>query len=369
VGATDRAIGLYEAWLAAHPDDAGVWRELAMAYDRARWWPLAVSALERAVALSPQDARLAGRLTAARRRAAPALTAGLLTVGETDITTWGPAVAGDISAGNRARVGGFFRQRRLTSLGETGSSDRIGGVVSARPVADLQIDAGFTGVWLRPAAADPLLKPELTARVRRAPGLANGAGVDVRAIHGPLDLTPELIGDPVTASLVSGTIDVPVNATLRLRGLGRIGRLARREEHNVRSGIGGGVAARVATAVRVTGQWQQIRNSLPTATGYFAPERAELVDGGLELEREFDAVSLALDAGAGVQRVQKAGEPIGGWARALRAWGFLAWTVAPGRQVLVEFEAYDSQVATIVQTAENWRHASVTVSFRTALAR
>lgn len=369
LGATGQAIRLYEAWLAAHPKDADVWLELATAYDRARWWPLAVTALERAIALRPDDPRLVQRLANARRRAAPALIAGLLAVGETDISTWGPAVAAEVGAGDRARVGGFFRQRRLTSFGETGTSDRLGGSFAARPVPEVQIDAGFGGVWLRPDGADHMVKPELSARVRRIAGLANGPGVDVRATHGPLDLTPELIGDPVTSSLVSGTVDVPVGTTLRLRGLGRIGWLNRREEHNVRSGIGGGGAVRIADGARVTGQWQQIRNSLPTATGYFAPERAELIDGGVEFEREFDAVSVAIDAGAGVQRVQKGGEPMGGWARALRAWGFVAWSVAPGRQLLVEFEAYDSQVATIVQTAENWRHASVTVSFRTALIR
>jgi hypothetical protein len=78
---------------------------------------------------------------------------------------------------------------------------------------------------------------------------------------------------------------------------------------------------------------------------------------------------VALDAAAGVQRVQKAGEVMGGWARALRVWSFAAWSVAPGRQLLVELEAYDSQVATIVQASERWQHASVTVSFRTALQR
>jgi hypothetical protein len=123
----------------------------------------------------------------------------------------------------------------------------------------------------------------------------------------------------------------------------------------------------LADGVRLAGQWQQVRNSLPTATGYFAPERAELADAGLEFEHEFDNVSLSFDAGAGVQRVQKAGEVMGGWARALRVWSFAAWSVAPGRQVLFELEAYDSQVATIVQTSERWRHASFTLSFRLAL--
>ena len=367
LGLTDRAIEAYASWLGDHPDDADIWRELADAYQRARRWPAAIAALERALALRPHDPVLERRLAAVRVRAAPALTASLLAVGETDIATWGPALGGDVLVGHTGRLGATYRRRHVSSLGEVGDSQRLGASFTVRPQANVQVDVGGGAAWLRPDGATvSSTHVELNGRVRRT-SIAGGVALDVRAQHGPLDLTPELIADPVIASQVTGTLDVPLTHRFHVRGLGRAARLTRHEERNARTGFGGGPVVHLAEGVRLAGQWQQIRNSLPTATGYFAPERAELADMGVEFEHEFDNVSLSFDAGAGVQRVQKAGEVMGGWARALRVWSFVAWSVAPGRQVLFELEAYDSQVATIVQTSEQWRHASFTVSFRFAL--
>ncbi len=367
LGLVDRAIDAYVSWLTAHPEDADAWRELADAYQRARRWPAAIDALQRIRTLRPDDAAVERRLAAARMRVAPAVSASLLAVAETDITTWGPAVGGDVAIGQTGRLGGTYRRRHVSSLGETGDSQRLAASLSARPRADVQLDVSGGGAWLRPAgAAASSTHVEGSARLRRTP-MAGGVSFDVRAQQGPLDLTPELIADPVIASQVTGTIDVPLTRRVHLRGLGRAARLTRGEERNARTGVGGGSVVHLAEGVRVAGQWQRIGNSLPTATGYFAPERAELADAGVEFEREFDHVSLALDAGAGLQRVQKAGKAMGGWARALRVWSYVAWSVAPGRQVVFELEAYDSQDATIVQTSERWRHASFTVSVRVAL--
>ena len=369
LGMIDRAIASYESWLAEHPHDADAWRELAGAYQRARRWRAARVALERTRTLGVKDPALEARLAALRVRMAPALTASLLAIGETDITTWGPAIGGDVSIGETGRLGAAYRRRHVSGLGSIGDSQRLGAAFSARPRADVQVDLGGGAAWLRPEGATvSSAHAELNGRVRRS-ATGGGPALDVRAQHGPLDLTPELIADPVIASQVTGTVDLSVAGPFHLRALGRAARLSRHEEHNTRTGFGGGPVVRLSESVRLAGQWQQIRNSRPTATGYFAPERAELADAGVELEHEFERASVALDAAAGVQRVQKAGEVMGGWARALRVWSFAAWSVAPGRQLLVELEAYDSQVATIVQASERWQHASVTVSFRTALQR
>lgn len=367
LGLVDDAIAEYVRWLSGHPGDGDAWRELANAYQRAHRWRAAIDALERAKALSPGDGAIDRRIGAARIRMAPVVSASLLAVGETDIATWGPAVGGDVAVGETGRFGATYRRRRVSSLGEVGHSQRLGATFTARPRADVQVDVGGGGAWLRPGGAEiSSAHVEGHGRVRKTPR-AGGIAVDARAHHGPLDLTPELMADPVTATQATGTVDVPVTRTFHLRGLGRAARLTRHDERNTRTGIGGGPVVHLRRGVRVTGQWQQIRNSLPGATGYFAPQRAELADAGLEWERDFDRLSVALDAGAGIQRVQKADAPMGGWARALRAWSYVGWSVAPGRQVIVEVEAYDSQLATIVRTAEKWRHASVTVSFRMSL--
>ena len=367
LGLIDRAIEGFISWLEKHPADADTWRELADAYQRARRLRAATDALRRALVLKPNDPVLERRLAAVRLRVAPALTASLLAVGETDITTWGPALGGDVSVAETGRLGATYRRRHVSSLGEVGDSQRLGASFTARPQADVQVDVGGGAVWLRPDGSTvSTTHVELNGRVRRT-SIGGGVALDLRAQHGPLDLTPELIADPVIASQATGTVDVPLTGQFHLRGLGRVARLSRHEERNTRTGFGGGPVVRLAEGVRLAGQWQQVRNSLPSASGYFAPERVELADAGLEFEHEFDNVSLSFDAGAGVQRVQKAGEVMGGWARALRVWSYAAWSVAPGRQLLFELEAYDSQVATIVQTSERWRHASFTISFRAAL--
>jgi hypothetical protein len=122
----------------------------------------------------------------------------------------------------------------------------------------------------------------------------------------------------------------------------------------------------------------------------------------MDLER--GAWTFALDAGAGAQRVVKhaalaaapitpvaprlpnargrgnqgrgqpqapmtlAGEEAGArWAPAFRAWGLVGMSLRPGRFLAVEFETYDSQVADAVIASEQWRYASVTVSFRVAV--
>ncbi len=367
LGLIDDAIDAYLSWLAGRADDVDAWRELADAYQRARRWRAAIGALERAKALVPDNAAIDRRLASARLRAAPSISASLLAIGETDITTWGPAFGGDLAVGQTGRLGGTYRRRRVSSLGEVGHSQRLGATWTARPRADVQVEVGGGGAWLRPHGAQASsAHVEGQARVRKTPR-AGGIAADLRAQHGPLDLTPDLVADPVIATQASGTVDVPLTHRLHLRGLGRAARLTRNDERNTRTGIGGGPVVHLREGVRLAGQWQQLRNSLPGATGYFARARGVLADAGLYWEREFDHVWVALDAGAGVQRVQKAGEPMGGWARALRAWSYVGWSVAPGRQVIVELEAYDSQLATIVQTSERWRHASVTVSFRMAL--
>ena len=75
-----------------------------------------------------------------------------------------------------------------------------------------------------------------------------------------------------------------------------------------------------------------------------------------------------LDAGAGVQRVQQHGAPMGAWDSALRGWAMLAWALAPGRQFTLEVEAYDSRVTdAVVISTDRWRYASLTAGFRIAL--
>ena len=90
--------------------------------------------------------------------------------------------------------------------------------------------------------------------------------------------------------------------------------------------------------------------------------RATLGELGASVEWDRGgALALSIDAGAGAQRVTRFDEPTGDWARALRLWSSATWSIAPGRAVLVEIEAYESLLGSVVGSAEGWRYASVSM--------
>jgi hypothetical protein len=104
------------------------------------------------------------------------------------------------------------------------------------------------------------------------------------------------------------------------------------------------------------------------ARGYFAPKLVQVADMGLEFEREYDRATIALDAGGGIQRFQRTQQAnIGSWAPTLRVWGLVTWNIGVRRQLLFEFESYDSQVSDAVIVTDRWRYASLTASLRFAL--
>jgi tetratricopeptide (TPR) repeat protein len=369
IGQRSLALDAYEAWLERHPTDLEAWREMAGLAERLRRWPTARDAWARVHQADPDDERAAAKLAAASARAAPALEVAGLGVGETDISTFGLQAGADAAAGDSARVGGFWQRRRITSFGKVVLSDRFVGHLVAQPAPELRFQLS-AGVVARRADIDgsaTVTTPEARARLRRRFAEDRG-GLDVRAQYGPVDATPTLALDELTRGLVAGVADIPVGGRWRARGLGSIWLMSRPDEDANRGmRFGGSLGFATTAGMYVSGGWQQSRYRDP-GVGYFAPERAELIEGGLELERERGILTISLDAGAGVQRVQRHGAPMGAWDSALRGWAMLAWALAPGRQFTVEIEAYDSRVTdAVVITTDRWRYASVTAGFRMAL--
>lgn len=369
IGQRSLALDAYEAWLERHPADLEAWREMAVVAERMRRWPKARDAWARVRQADPDDERAAARLAAASARAAPAIELAGLGVGETDISTLGFQAGADAAAGEAARVGGFWQRRRITSFGEVVLSDRYMGQLVAQPDPDTRFQLA-AGVVARRADVDDsvtVTTPEARARLRRR-FAADRGGVDVRAQYGPVDATPTLALDELTRRLVSGVADVPAGRRWRARGLGSIWLMSRPDEDANRGmRFGGSLGFQTMPGMFVSGGWQQSRYRDP-GVGYFAPERAELIEGGIELERERGIFTISLDAGAGIQRVQRHAAPMGAWDSALRGWAMLAWALAPGRQLTVEVEAYDSRVTdAVVTTTDRWRYASVIAGFRVAL--
>jgi Flp pilus assembly protein TadD len=251
LGMTDRAIAGYRAWLADYPDDGDAWRELSEQMQRARRHGGAARAAARALQLTPADSRLAARVDALRARAAPALELGALAIGETDLATVGGSMSFDASAGDAARVGVTLLQRRISGLGDVAASRRIlvRSAFSPRSDLDVQVGGGLVQTYLPGTDAFDRTRPEVTARIRRRPP-PRGAIVDVRALHGPVDVTPQLALDDLTRSQVAAAVDVPVAHRLRLRAAGRVAAMTRPEERNIGTRYGGGLAITPSAAAR-----------------------------------------------------------------------------------------------------------------------
>lgn len=298
----------------------------------------------------------------------PALEVGALASGETGAGILGASFGADFVAGDTGRIGVVYQQRRVSSFGDAVQVRQFGGRFNARPRPDVRLS--MTGGLWAPGSAGATggVRPEGTFRLRATPGAAGGV-IDLRAHHRPLDVSPELVRNPVLSTQMSAAVDLPIAGALSLRGQGRLASLSRDGHRNRRLGWGGGIAVAATPAVKLSGQLHGVWHSDPFVTGYFAPRTAASAEAGIEIEREFDRATLSLDLGGGLQRVQRGDAPIGPWAPAFRGWGMVAWSLNPGRQLLLEFEAYDSQIANTVTTTERWRYASVTASFRVALAR
>ena len=299
---------------------------------------------------------------------APAVEFGGVASGETGAGMFGGSVGADFAAGETARVGFVYQQQRVSALGDAMQSQRLGARFNARPRQDLRI-AATGGLWSPGfGALGTGTRPEATLRVRKVPS-ARGGIIDVRAHYRMLDVSPDLVRAPVRHSRISTAVEVPLAGPWSLRGQGRLAALSRTTEVNRRVGVGGGIGLTVSPSIKVSGQWHHIRHSNPFVTGYFAPRAAESLEAGLEVEREFARTTLSLDVGGGVPRVERASALVGPWAPAFRGWGMVAWQLAPRHQLLLEFEAYDSQIASTVSTAEQWRYAAVTASMRIAVSR
>jgi len=368
MGRTDAAIGAYEAWLAESPADGEALRELAVARQRAGRSQGAARALERAQELAPNDTDLARRIDALRVRTAPALEVGFIGGGETGASTSGASVGAEFPAGDAGRFGVHYQRRRVASFGDAAQTQRFGFSASGRPRSNIQLNLNGGAMW-GPSLGDAEasgLHPDVAFRVRRS-SAGQGPILLVKAQRDSIAVTPDLVRAPVSRTQVVTSVDVPVGGPWRIRGQTRVAALTRGDERNRRTGVTAGMGVAIAPEVRLSSQWHQTRNGNPTARGYFAPAIAEVAEIGLELEREYDRATIALDAGGGLQRIQRANQPMGSWAPTLRAWGLVAWNMGMRQQLLLEFESYDSQVSDAVIVTDRWRYASVTMSFRFAL--
>jgi len=209
-----------------------------------------------------------------------------------------------------------------------------------------------------------------TGRLRaRWRSSAHGAAVDIRAQRGVLAASPLLVNNRVVRTELRAVVEIPVTRTLKLRGLGRTALLRDTADLNHRTALGGVVAVALSPAIELSGQVHQIRYAHASTAGYFAPRLAQVVEAGSYIELESPrGWLLALDFGAGAQRVAEFGRPTGPWSHSLRWYSLITAPLAPGRALQLELEGEDSSVAReAATTAGAWRYGSAALSLRWAL--
>lgn len=368
-GRTGAAAGEYQRWLDRNPDDAEALRELADDLRQARRPRAAARALERSLRLEENEVA-AGRLRALRMETAPAVRPQLRgsrdSDGNTVLTT---RLEADASVAEGLRVG-VLGGRVESGDGVAASTAWEGGVrLGWQPSRSAMVDA-LGGVAVLPSAAagsagEALPLVRLRARWRPE----SGPSAEVRVQHEPVTATPLLLGTPVVLGEARGVVDLPLLGPLHARALGRAGRLEAAGETNTRVGFGGGGVVRLGGASEVGAVYQRTGYAAPSAAGYFAPERIESVEVGAYTEY-YGAwpLTIALDAGAGGERIADWGGVVGGWEPAFRLWSQLSWSLSPGRELRLEAEAYETRAgAAIAPTADGWRWGSLGLSFHTAI--
>jgi len=367
-GRIDRAVRTYEKWIERHSGDALAWRELGNARRRAGRFPEAAEALERSLSIEPHDAT-ERRLRLALAQSAPSITPSARMIRDSDgNSVLRGGLEGDWKVGDRTRMGLSLARVESSDPAVTALSDEFSLTGRWRPRRVFSL-SGLAGI-ARTRGVEPeeetTTTPVLGLRARwRAAG--RGPNGEIRLTHAPVTSTPFLLSRPLVLGEVRAIFETPLIHPLRLRALGRIGRLDDDDERNRRVGYGGALVFRLGSAGELSGQYHELSYDMPTTAGYFAPERVQTIEASTYLEYGGGRwpIVLALDAGAGTQRVAEHGQEPSVWGRMYHFWGLMSWGFRPGCRLELEIEGYDSQVAGESLTlGADWRSRSATLSLR-----
>lgn len=422
-----RALAFYERYAALEPGDA--WGQMALgnqlarlgrvdaalaAYDRAQslapnerdgeaWDLLGREQLRagrpRAAARSFTQAQGAGftrgvqnRLRIARSQSAPGIEPNVGYQRDSDgNSTLRSGLSADVMIGDGTRFGGGVLRGAVRDAAESLPFTAFSLRLASRMTPQLRFSAeggmsSFGAVSTEPAVPGPPLSPgpPATPRARPAsaawttPGadlrlrwrsLPNGPVWELRTQHLAFGSAPLLIANHVTRSDARATLEIPLGP-LRLRGNARAGVVrAIGEAANRRLDAGAALAVPLGSAGDISAHYQSVTYARASAAGYFAPRLAETIEGGTYLDLSAASpFTFSADLGAGAQRTARQGEGVGVWKPAFRAWTYSAITLAPGRALWMEIEAYDAPFAPLgVSAAPSWRYISVSSGLRWAL--
>jgi tetratricopeptide (TPR) repeat protein len=372
---TDASIDAYERTVSILPGDAEALRDLAAQRWRAGRAREAIDAMANAERIAP-DRASGRRLAQWRAESRMALE---------------PTVAGTHdSDGNdvrRASLGvrspSLGRGVMTAAVGRSRASDDAEGVnvdqvtlgAQWRPLATTRLEAMGGAARLGGAASGASASVAQTVPIgsvrARWRGAADGPVAELRVARTLLDATPLLVRNRVTRDEIAAQFEVPLASVARVRAIGRAARLEASGEENQRTLLGGALVRPVAGWGEIGLGGQRVAFTKPTTRGYFAVQHAELAELSSYIERESDAgVTLALDLGAGAQRITPFGQATRAWEPALRVWSQLDVPVGPARAVRAELDVYDggvAQDASAASSSAHWRWGSLSLGMRLGL--
>ena len=366
------ALRLFQRYVELEPEDPWGYMAVADALAQAGRYPEALQSYDDALRLAPGEPEaIAGRAKVFPRArvAAPAVTP--LVSGSRDSdgnTTFRIGGSAELAAQGALRLGVEANRDRVTDGVATAGLAQIALRAAWRPSRLASIEGALGGTRLEPSDSESTTVVP-TGRLRARWRSSHGAAVDVRAQRGVLAASPLLVDNRLVRTEVRTVVEIPVTRALKLRGLGRTAVLSDTADVNHRTELGLVLALPLSPAIELSGQVHQLRYSHASTAGYFAPRLGQVVEAGSYVELESPGGwLLAIDVGAGAQRVAEFGGQPGPWTRSLRGYAFITAPLAPGRALQLELEGEDSMVAReAATTAGAWRYGSAALSLRWAL--
>jgi cytochrome c-type biogenesis protein CcmH/NrfG len=367
-GRVDAAVLVHEQWVQANPGDPEAWRQLGDARQRAFRYREAAAAFERSLSIA-DDPSTRSRLDAVVRRSAAVVTPYASYSRDSDgyvVRRFG--LRGDAVALHRFRLG-FQTGRLAASDGHVDATmEEACMTMRWRPRRALDVRASVGGSWLPEGTSGSQARSEPVAKLRvrwRRP--QNGTAIDVRMARTPVAATPELLIGHVVLEEARGRVERSLVGPFRIHAAGRYGILHHQAQDNTRTGYGGGLTLAAGPWPTLSVNYSELRYARAAQVGYFAPERVETTEASSFIEYELDrgiALSVAMDMGAGVQRVLKFGGAANEWGPVFRLWGMVNWQMLDALDLGLEVEAYKSKIAPEVASAAEWRYVSVELFFR-----
>jgi hypothetical protein len=228
----------------------------------------------------------------------------------------------------------------------------------------MELSAG--GAQLSTTGADGWLTPVADLRARWR---GHATALEVRARRSALGASAALLANQVVRSEAQLGVEVPVG-WFRVRAGGRAAVIdAARERANLRRQGDAAVVLPMTGGGELSLQYHRIGYQRGSTAGYFAPAHVQTVELGTYRELEGDgAVSLALDLGAGAQRIALQRATAGPWKLALRGWATVAVILSPALTWRTELEAYSAPFAPAgAVTSPGWKYGALSTGVQVRL--